>query len=79
MTFPPFEIMAAALRSQGDIWAGYRRDRSRWFPEELKARHGLGRKSSNVYFAGCTASYVEKDIAQASVVLLDAAGVDFTI
>jgi heterodisulfide reductase subunit B len=30
------------------------------------------------YFAGCTASHVEKDIAQASVRLLDAAGVDFT-
>lgn len=78
MTFPPFEIMAAALRSQGDIWAGYRRDRSQWFPEELKAKHGPGRKSPNVYFAGCTASYVEKDIAQASVTLLDAAGIDFT-
>ncbi len=78
MTFPPFEIMAAALRSQGDIWAGYRRDRSKWFPEELKAKHGPERKSLMVYFAGCTASYVEKDIAQASVTLLDAAGVDFT-
>jgi heterodisulfide reductase subunit B len=31
-----------------------------------------------VYFAGCTASYVEHDIAMASVRLLDAAGVDFT-
>jgi len=78
MTFPPFEIMAAALRSQGDIWAGYRQDRSRWFPEELKAKHGPGKKSSHVYFAGCTASYVEADIGQASVTLLSAAGVDFT-
>jgi Fe-S oxidoreductase/FAD/FMN-containing dehydrogenase len=78
MTFPPFEIMAAALRSQGDIWAGYRRHRSDWFPQELRAKHGPGRKSENVYFAGCTASYVEKDIAQASVTLLDAAGIDFT-
>jgi len=25
MTFPPFEMMAAALRAEGDIWAGYRR------------------------------------------------------
>ncbi|MBM3325242.1 MAG: (Fe-S)-binding protein, partial [Calditrichaeota bacterium] len=34
--------------------------------------------SKNIYFAGCTASYVEKDIAMASVRLLDAAGVDFS-
>jgi Fe-S oxidoreductase/FAD/FMN-containing dehydrogenase len=78
MTFPPFEMMAAALSAEGDIWAGYRKDRSLWFPEDLVAKHGPNRKSKNVYFAGCTASYVEKDIAMASVRLLDSAGVDFT-
>ncbi|MCL5986198.1 MAG: FAD-binding oxidoreductase [Actinobacteria bacterium] len=78
MTFPPFEMMGAALAAEGDIWAGYRKDRSVWFPEDLLAKHGPDKKSSNVYFAGCTASYVEKDIAMASVRLLDAAGVDFT-
>jgi len=78
MTFPPFEMMAAALRAEGDIWAGYRQDRSAWFPQDLLARHGPDHKSKNVYFAGCTASYVEHDIGMASVRLLDAAGVDFT-
>jgi Fe-S oxidoreductase/FAD/FMN-containing dehydrogenase len=78
MTFPPFEMMGEATRSQGDIWAGYRKDRAKWFPEDLKAKHGPGVKSRNCYFAGCTASYVEKDIAMASVKLLDEAGVDFT-
>ncbi|MHB8419694.1 MAG: FAD-binding and (Fe-S)-binding domain-containing protein [Myxococcales bacterium] len=78
MTFPPFEIMKSALRAEGDIWAGYRRDRAAWFPEDLKAAHGPGHPSRNVYFAGCTASYVERDIAIGSVRLLDAAGVDFT-
>ncbi len=78
MTFPPFEMMAAALKGQGNIWAGYRKNRADWFPEDLKAKHGPGVKSSNVYFAGCTASFVEKDIAQASVRLLDRAGVEFT-
>jgi Fe-S oxidoreductase/FAD/FMN-containing dehydrogenase len=78
MTFPPFEMMAEATLKEGDIWAGYRRDRSRWFPEDLKAKHGVGVKSRNVYFAGCTASYVEHDIGMASVRLLDEAGVDFT-
>jgi Fe-S oxidoreductase/FAD/FMN-containing dehydrogenase len=78
MTFPPFEMMAAALSKEGDIWAGYRKDRSTWFPVDLKARHGPEKASKNVYFAGCTASYVEHDIAIGSVRLLDAAGVDFT-
>lgn len=78
MTFPPFEMMAAALRSQGDIWAGYRRDRAAWFPDDLREKHGPGRESKNVYFAGCTASYVEHDIGQAGVRLLDELGEDFT-
>ena len=78
MTFPPFEMMAAALEKEGNIWAGYRADRSAWFPEDLKEKHGPGHKAESVYFAGCTASYVEHDIGIASVRLLDAAGVDFT-
>ncbi len=77
MTFPPFEMMAAALEDQGNIWAGYRRSRDAWFPEDLKEKH-TGRPAKAVYFAGCTASYVEHDIAQATVRLLDEAGVDFT-
>ncbi|MDP2931506.1 MAG: FAD-binding and (Fe-S)-binding domain-containing protein, partial [Chloroflexota bacterium] len=78
MTFPPFEMMAAALRKEGDIWAGYRRDRSTWFPQDLAEKHGPSHRAKAVYFAGCTASYVEQDIGMASVRLLDAAGVDFT-
>ena len=78
MTLPPFEMMSAALAGQGDIWAGYRKDRDAWFPEDLLEKHGPEHKASAVYFAGCTASFVEKDIGMASVRLLDAAGVDFT-
>jgi len=78
MTFPPFEMMAAALKAEGDIWAGYRKDRGDWFPEELLEKHGPDHKARAAYFAGCTASYVEKDIGIASVRLLDEAGVEFT-
>ena len=77
MTFPPFEMMTAALVKEGDIWAGYRKDRANWFPQDMLAKHGPEHKSKAVYFAGCTASYVEHDIGLASVRLLDAAGVDF--
>ncbi|MDH4222759.1 MAG: FAD-binding oxidoreductase, partial [candidate division Zixibacteria bacterium] len=78
MTFPPFEIMAESLRKEGDIWAGYRKNRADWFPDDLKEKHGLSHRAKNVYFAGCTASYVEHDIGMASVRLLDKAGIDFT-
>ena len=76
MTFPPFYMMASATEKEGNIWAGYRKDRDNWFPEELKEKH-LNNKSKNVYFAGCTASYVEEDIGIASAHLLDKAGVDY--
>jgi len=78
MTFPPFYMMDAAAQSQGNIWAGFRKNRADWFPQDMAAKHGPEHKAGTVYFAGCTASYVEKDIAQATVRLLDAAGVDFT-
>ena len=78
MTLPPFEMMSAALRDEGDIWAGYRKDRAAWFPEDLWEAHGPQHTADTVYFAGCTASYVERDIGIGTVRLLDAAGVDFT-
>jgi Fe-S oxidoreductase/FAD/FMN-containing dehydrogenase len=78
MTIPPFEMMSEALQKEGDIWAGYRKNRDDWFPEDLKEKHYNSDKKSDIaYFAGCTASYVEHDIAMATVRLLDFAGVDF--
>lgn len=78
LTIPPFEMMSAALQKEGDIWAGYRKDRDIWFPEDLKEKHyNHQNKKKIAYFAGCTASYVEHDIAQATVRLLDEAGVEF--
>ncbi len=44
MTFPPFEMMAAATRAEGNIWAGYRKNRSDWFPADMKANTGPGRR-----------------------------------
>jgi Fe-S oxidoreductase/FAD/FMN-containing dehydrogenase len=78
MTFPPFEMMAASLNKEGDIWAAYRENRSDWFPKDLWEKHGPSHRAKIAYFAGCTASHVETDIPIAAVRLLDAAGVDFT-
>lgn len=76
MTFPAFEMMAASARKERNIWASYAKDRDAWLTEELKPH--LKKEAKIAYFAGCTASYVEKDIAQATATLLDKAGVDFT-
>jgi Fe-S oxidoreductase/FAD/FMN-containing dehydrogenase len=76
MTFPPFEMMAASLQKEGNIWAGYRADRTGWLNDEIEA--GLTPGSKTAYFAGCTASYIEQDIAQGSALLLEKAGVEFT-
>lgn len=76
MTFPPFEMMAASLRGERNIWAGRKEKRADWVPEDIKSK--IKEKSDVLYFAGCTASFVNTDVAEATVRLLDRAGVEFT-
>lgn len=76
LTFPPFYMMAASAKKERNIWANYANGRASWVPDELREK--IKDKADIVYFAGCTASYVEQDIAKASATLLDKAGVDFT-
>ncbi len=71
-TFPPFEMMAASLRGENDIWAGKRENRANWVPDDVAAK--IPEKADILYFAGCTASYVETDIAEASIRLLQDSG-----
>jgi Fe-S oxidoreductase/FAD/FMN-containing dehydrogenase len=71
-TFPPFEMIAASLRGENDIWAGKRENRDKWVPADVAAK--IPEQSDIIYFAGCTASYVETDIAEASIRLLQDAG-----
>ncbi|MFN2291264.1 MAG: FAD-binding and (Fe-S)-binding domain-containing protein [Anaerolineae bacterium] len=76
LTFPPFEIMRQSLLKEHNIWASYRVDRPRWMPEDKLGQ--LPERAEIAYFPGCTASYVEHDIAQATACLLHKAGVEFT-
>lgn len=73
-TFPPFEMMAASLQGERDIWAGKAEHRADWVPDDMKPK--LKNEGPILYFAGCTASFVENDIAEASVRLLTDAGYD---
>ena len=76
LTFPPFEIMRQSLHKEHNIWAAYRVDRPRWMPEDKLGM--LPEQAEVAYFPGCTASYVEHDIAQATACLLIKAGIEFT-
>ncbi len=75
-TFPPFEMMAASLRGEKDIWAGKAEHRADWIPEDIKPL--IKDEGPIMYFAGCTASFVEKDIAEATVRLLTDAGYELS-
>ncbi len=72
-TFPPFEMMGAAYDMENNIWAGFARDRDAWLPDYVKLKEGCG----VAYWAGCTASYVEQDIARGAVRILTEGGIDF--
>ena len=48
-----------------------------WLPSDLKS--SLPKKASYIYFAGCTASYRQKEVALATVKLLKNLKVDFTV
>jgi len=76
LTLPAFEIMRAALKKERNIWASYSRDRANWVPEDIRPK--ILPRAEVAYFPGCTASFVEQDVAQGTVRLLDAAGVRFT-
>jgi len=73
-TFPGFEMMASSFLRQYNIWAGAQKERDRWLPDDVKPLD----KGKVAYWAGCTASFVEHDIAQNAVHILKEGGIDFT-
>jgi len=73
-TFPGFEMMASSFLRQSNIWAGARSERDKWMPDDVQPME----KSKIAYWAGCTASFVEHDIAQNAVHILKEGGIDFT-
>jgi Fe-S oxidoreductase/FAD/FMN-containing dehydrogenase len=74
-TFPPFEIMVNTMRQQGNIWGEYAKDRDGWITDEIKP--SIKEKAEYAFFPGCTASYVEQDVAQSAALLLKDAGIDY--
>ena len=72
-TFAPFEMMGASYDMENNIWAGFAGERDAWLPEDIKPMES----GPVAYWAGCTASYIEQDIARGAVRILKEGGVDF--
>ncbi len=75
-TFPAFEMMSASLKQDLNIWAASRSERDAWVPEDV--RPVIKDKAPVAYWAGCTASFVESEIAENAVRILKDGEVDFT-
>lgn len=72
-TFAPFEMMGASYDMQNNIWAGFSADRDAWLPEDVTPLQS----GPVAYWAGCTASYVEQDIARGAARIFKDGGIDF--
>lgn len=72
-TLSAFEMMGAAYETALNIWSGFKHDRDAWMPPEVSylPEGEIG------YWAGCTASYLETDIAANAVRILHHGGVPF--
>lgn len=75
-SLPAFHIMEASAKKERNIWAYYSQDRDAWVPDDVRAQ--IKDQSEIAFFPGCTASLVEKDIAESTARLLQKAGVEFT-
>ena len=73
-TFPGFEMMGSSFVRQRNIWGGAMEERDKWLPDDVKPLS----KGKIAYWAGCTASFVENDIAQNAVHILKEGGIEFT-
>ncbi len=66
-----------SIREKGNSVNGDPADRLGWLPEECT--ENLDVQSETLLYAGCLPSYIVKEAARCSVLLLKRAGVDFTI
>lgn len=71
-TYPAFYLMKAAWRSQNNIWAALRENRTDWVPPDVSYRDS----GELAYWAGCTASFIIPDIAQNAMRIFKEAGVE---
>jgi Fe-S oxidoreductase len=70
---PEHKKVADDIIKRHNCFGALHKDRMAWMPKGISP----SKKAEVVYFAGCNASYVNKEIAQSTVRIFKAAGTDF--
>jgi Fe-S oxidoreductase len=70
---PEHKKVADDIIKRHNCFGALHKDRMAWMPKGISP----SKKAEVVYFAGCNASYVNKEIAQSTVKIFKAAGTDF--
>jgi Fe-S oxidoreductase len=72
---PAHKKVAENIKSSHNCFGSSHEKRTDWLPEGIMPAE----KADVLYFAGCTASYINKEIAQSTVKIFKAAGTDFML
>lgn len=72
---PAHKKIAENVAKSHNIYAAPHEKRTAWIPKGIASAE----KADVLYFAGCTASYVNKEIAQSTAKILKAAGTEFML
>ncbi|HKI49101.1 MAG TPA: (Fe-S)-binding protein [Desulfobacteria bacterium] len=72
---PAHKKVAENIKSSHNCFGSSHEKRTDWLPEGITPV----KKADVLYFAGCTASYINKEIAQSTVKIFKAAGTDFML
>ena len=72
---PAHKKVAEKIKSSHNCFGSSHEKRTDWLPEGITPSE----KADVLYFAGCTASYINKEIAQSTVKIFKAAGTDFML
>ncbi|MEJ2586465.1 MAG: (Fe-S)-binding protein [Deltaproteobacteria bacterium] len=72
---PAHKEVAEKIKSTHNCFGAPHQKRTDWLPEGIKPAE----KADVLYFAGCTASYTNNEIARSTVKIFKAAGIDFML
>ena len=72
---PAHKKIAQNIATSHNIFGAPHENRKKWLPKEVKT----SLKADILYFAGCSASYLNPEIAQATVKILNASGTEFML
>ena len=72
---PAHKKIAKNIASKHNTFGAAHKDRTKWVTKSIR----VAKKADLLYFVGCTASYANKEIAQATAKILNASGTPFML